>query len=307
VLDSALRLVDNDVRHRAHLVRDFRAIPDVLGNDARLSQVFLNLMVNAVQALESCPRERSEITVRTSTDDKGFAIIEISDTGVGIAPEHLSKIFDPFFTTKPVGLGTGIGLSICHGIVKSMNGAIEVESTLGRGSLFRVRLPSAPANARPALASAATGPRLRAGARLRILIVDDDQRVAQAMRQTLSTHDVTLADGAESGLRALEIADFDAIFCDLMMPGTTGVEFFARLSERRQSRVIFITGGAPTETARGLLERTQAICLYKPVTGEELEEALQRLTASVGPRGLPLDAAYSARNRSSTPPPPDVA
>jgi PAS domain S-box-containing protein len=143
VLDSALRMVDNDIRHRAQLVRDFRAVPEVVGNDARLSQVFVNLLVNAVQALESCERERSEITVRTSTDDQGFAVIEISDTGVGIEPQHLNKIFDPFFTTKAVGLGTGIGLSICHGIVKSMNGAIAVDSKLGHGSVFRVRLPSA--------------------------------------------------------------------------------------------------------------------------------------------------------------------
>jgi PAS domain S-box-containing protein len=148
VLDSALRMVDNDIRHRANLVRDFRAVPEVLGNDARLSQVFLNLLVNAVQALESCARERSEITVRTSTDEKGFAVIEISDTGVGIAPQHLSKIFDPFFTTKPVGLGTGIGLSICHGIVKSMDGMIAVDSKLGHGSVFRVRLPNAATRAR---------------------------------------------------------------------------------------------------------------------------------------------------------------
>jgi len=149
VLDSALRMVDNDLRHRAHLVRDFRAIPDVLGNDGRLSQVFVNLLLNAVQALESCPRERSQITVRTSTDDKGAAVIEISDTGVGIAPQHLNKIFEPFYTTKPVGLGTGIGLSICHGIVKSMDGVIEVESKVGYGSLFRVRLPSAVESSRP--------------------------------------------------------------------------------------------------------------------------------------------------------------
>jgi len=145
VLDSALRMVDNDIRHRAHLVRDFRPVPKVLGNDARLSQVFLNLLLNAVQALESCARERSEITVRTSTDDKGFAVIEISDTGVGIAPQNLNKIFDPFFTTKPVGLGTGIGLSIVHGIVKSMDGVIAVDSKVGQGSVFRVRLPNAAA------------------------------------------------------------------------------------------------------------------------------------------------------------------
>jgi len=148
VLDSALRMVDNDLRHRANLERDFRAVPEVLGNDGRLSQVFLNLLLNAAQALESCPREQSQITVRTFTDDKGFAVVEISDTGVGIAPQHLTKIFDPFFSTKPVGLGTGIGLSICHGIVKSMDGVIEVESTLGQGSLFRVRLPKVPASAR---------------------------------------------------------------------------------------------------------------------------------------------------------------
>jgi len=303
VLDSALRMVDNDIRHRAHLVRDFRAVPHVLGNDARLSQVFLNLLVNAVQALESCSRERSEITVRTFTDESGLAVIEISDTGVGITPEHLNKIFDPFFTTKPVGLGTGLGLSICHGIVKSMNGVIEVESKLGRGSIFRIRLPNAPDSARPALAPVATGPSVRAGAHLRILVVDDDPRVAEAMRQTLARHEVTLADGAESALRAVEASEYDAILCDIMMPGTTGIDLFVRLSELRPSqcsRVIFITGGALTESARHLLERTRAVCLYKPVTGEQLEEALQQLTTTAGASAISRDPAGSTRNRGSS-------
>jgi CheY-like chemotaxis protein len=112
--------------------------------------------------------------------------------------------------------------------------------------------------------------------------VDDDQRVAAAMRQTLASHEVTLADGAESALRAVEASEYDAIFCDIMMPEATGIDFFLRLSELRPShgkRVIFITGGALTESARQLLERTRALCLYKPVTGEQLEEALQQLTA----------------------------
>ncbi len=143
VLDSTLEIAANEIRHRAELVRDFRDVPPVLADASRLGQVFLNLLVNAAQAMIEGDASRQELRVATSTDAAGRAVIEIADTGAGIAPENLERIFDPFFTTKPVGVGTGLGLSICRTIVTALGGDITVESERGRGTTFRVVLPAA--------------------------------------------------------------------------------------------------------------------------------------------------------------------
>jgi signal transduction histidine kinase len=141
ILAFTLDMTDLEIRRHARVVRDFREVPLVLGSDGRLSQVFLNLVLNAVQAIPEGNPEQHEIRLVTSTDARGYAVIEIRDTGVGIPAARVRKIFDPFFTTKPSGIGTGLGLAICHGIAKSLDGEITVESTVGSGSVFRVILP----------------------------------------------------------------------------------------------------------------------------------------------------------------------
>ena len=143
VLESALSVVGNEIRRTARLVRACEATPRVAANDSQLGQVFVNLLLNAVQALPDGEPDRNAITVATRTADDGSAVVEIADTGCGIPPESLPRLYDPFFTTKPVGTGTGLGLSICDGIVASLGGRIEVESEVGKGSLFRVILPPA--------------------------------------------------------------------------------------------------------------------------------------------------------------------
>jgi PAS domain S-box-containing protein len=276
LLESALRMVGNDIRHRARLVCHFEPVPAVLGNEAQLGQVFLNLLVNAVQAVDGRPVDECEIGVRTSTDERGRAVIEISDTGTGIAPDHLQRIFDPFFTTKPVGLGTGIGLSICHGTVKSMQGEIQVESAVGKGSLFRVLLPPAPLDAEPSKEPPLSGADLRPLAPRRVLVMDDDRSVAEALKQALVGHDVTLAASAEEGLRAVRNTQFDAMLCDVMMPGMTGIAFYEQLDRAEQQKVVFITGGVLTESARRFLDERKVPCLEKPVGVEELSAVLKR-------------------------------
>ena len=104
--------------------------------------MFLNLVMNALESMVEGDRERNELRVRTSTDSAGRPVVEVSDSGSGIAPEIQSRIFDPFFTTKPVG-GTGLGLAMCHRILSEAGGEISIDSTVGRGSTFRVRLRSA--------------------------------------------------------------------------------------------------------------------------------------------------------------------
>ena len=143
LLESSINLASSHLLDKARLVRDYGEVPEVLGIPHRLGQVFLNLLVNAAQAIRVGSSETNVIQVRTRVE-RGKAVIEVIDTGEGIRPEHLKRLFDPFFTTKPVGEGTGLGLSICHGIVAALGGSMEVESNLGAGSTFRVLLPLAP-------------------------------------------------------------------------------------------------------------------------------------------------------------------
>jgi signal transduction histidine kinase/ligand-binding sensor domain-containing protein len=145
VLDQTLEMMAQELRSRARLVKDYGALQPVMGDEARLSQVFLHLLANAVQAIPEGQPERNEIRVATRRDTDGRAVVEVQDSGQGIAPEILPRIFEPFFTTKEAGEGAGLGLSICHATIEAMGGEIQVRSEPGRGSTFRILLPPAPA------------------------------------------------------------------------------------------------------------------------------------------------------------------
>src|SRR5207247_1049724 len=121
-------LASSAIQQRACLRTDLSPVPAVLANETRLGQVFVNLLVNAAQAIAEGAAARNEVRVVSRTDDAGRAVVEVHDTGSGIPPEIMGRLFDPFFTTKPVGEGTGLGLSICHGIVASLGGALAVAS-----------------------------------------------------------------------------------------------------------------------------------------------------------------------------------
>jgi len=148
VADSAIAMAAHEIGQRAKLVREYASTARVAGNESRLLQVVLNLIVNAAQAIETGSRADHEIRVRIADAGRGWARLSVADTGCGIPDEHLPRIFDPFFTRKPVGEGTGLGLSISHGIVSGHGGRIEVESRPGEGTCFRVYLPLQPAPAR---------------------------------------------------------------------------------------------------------------------------------------------------------------
>jgi two-component system, NtrC family, sensor kinase len=135
-LDRTLNIVRNELKYKAHIVRDYGAPAEIECMPSRLDQVFLNLLVNAGQSIGA----NGTITLSTGTE-RDEAWIAVADTGCGIAPENLNRIFDPFFTTKPVGEGTGLGLSVSHSIVRKHGGRIDVESEVGRGTRFTVRLP----------------------------------------------------------------------------------------------------------------------------------------------------------------------
>ncbi|MEK6583809.1 MAG: ATP-binding protein, partial [Nitrospirota bacterium] len=135
-LESTLNIVWNEIKYKAEVKTLYGDIPQVLCYSQQLNQVFMNILVNAAHAIEG----KGVITLRTFSEN-GNVVIEISDTGKGISPEHLSRIFEPFFTTKPVGMGTGLGLSVAYAIIKKHNGEITVDSKVGAGTRFQVCIP----------------------------------------------------------------------------------------------------------------------------------------------------------------------
>jgi signal transduction histidine kinase len=135
-IESTLSVVWNELKYKADVIKDLGELPSVKCYPQQLNQVFMNLLINGSQAIEG----RGEIRIKTRAAEK-YIEVEISDTGSGIPKENLGKIFDPFFTTKGVGKGTGLGLNVSYNIIKKHHGTLEVESEVGKGSLFRIRIP----------------------------------------------------------------------------------------------------------------------------------------------------------------------
>ncbi len=290
VIESALRLMGNDVRQRATIHRDYRPTPEVTGNHAKLHQVFLNLFINATHAIEEAvgppdaagapsSHRGAEIRISTDTDTHGDCVVEVSDTGIGIAPEHLDQIFEPFFTTKPVGVGTGLGLAMCRSIIESMSGSITVTSEQGRGTTFRLVMPRARAvTALPRITQTQRRTRLPRG---KILVIDDNRAVCDCVSAILSDHHhVDIAESGAAALLKMETTHYDAIFCDLRMPQMNGIELLNALlaaGKGDERRVIFFTGGPVSEATRTVLQQHGRPCLTKPLSEEQLERALRDL------------------------------
>lgn len=267
LLDSSLRMCRNELRHRALVVKHYEPVPFICANESRLGQVFVNLLVNAAQSIPEGCADDNQVRVSTRIDKRGQALVEITDTGGGIAPDLLTRVFDPFFTTKPVGQGTGLGLAICRRILADMGGSITVASTLGRGSTFSVTLPLTEATAEP-VSQAADVP-TSASKRGKVLIIDDEALVRTYVARALDEdHDVVAEASARQALAHIRRGTrFDAIICDVMMPEVTGIDFYEQLVEvapEQGPRVIFLTGGAFSARARRFLETTANPVVEKP-------------------------------------------
>ncbi|HVI00479.1 MAG TPA: response regulator [Enhygromyxa sp.] len=269
VLDSSVRMAINEIRHRARLERNYMETPPVLANSSRLGQVFLNLIVNAAQAIPDGAAEHNLIRLATATGSDGYAEIMVTDTGSGIPAALLERIFEPFVTMKPVGVGTGLGLYICRDIIHHLGGVIEVESELGKGSTFKVRLPPAPNELRAGpIAAVSNRQREKELPRSRILVIDDEPNIGRSFARSLPEHDVIFVDSGREGIRRLDEGErFDVIFCDVMMPDLTGRDVHEQIGERHSSmleRIVFMTGGAFTERASEFIERVNARRVDKP-------------------------------------------
>ncbi len=279
VLESSINMAMSHILPRAQLVREYGALQPVLADETRLGQVFLNLLVNAAQAIPEGAPEQHRIILKTRAGTSGEAIVEVEDTGVGIESWKLERIFEPFWTDKPVGVGTGLGLSIVHGIVTGLGGEISVRSEPGSGSSFRVVLPSRP---RDDAAPAPVGVAPRGAARRpRVLLIDDEPHLGTTLATGLREHADLIA--VRSGREAIELLlrddAFDLILCDLMMPDLTGMDVFEEVSKTRpalRGRFVFTTGGAVTERARQFIEEKPDQRLDKPFRLEQVEALLRR-------------------------------
>jgi PAS domain S-box-containing protein len=280
VLESTLRMAATEIRHRARLITSYAGVPPVDGSEGRLGQVFLNLIVNAAQALPEGRFDSNEIRVATSLDDRGRVLVSVADTGPGIPVDVQRRMFTPFFTSKPAGVGTGLGLCICQRIVTSFGGKIWFESMTGHGTVFHVLLlPASKAASKRPTGKPVEPPASRRG---RLIVIDDDASVTRAMKRMLGQeHDVSVANTAAPVLEALAAGQrFDVILCDLMMPQLTGMDFYEallRIDAEQARRVVFLTGGAFTPTAREFLTSVANPSLEKPLDPHRLSAFVNTL------------------------------
>jgi CheY-like chemotaxis protein len=249
-------------------------------------------------------------------------VITVSDTGSGIRPEHLERIFDPFFSTKPESEGQGLGLAICHEIVATAGGDIQVTSALGRGTEFVISLRAglapgleAPPSTQPGPAATAPAPAPRATSlmakaavapdeRPRALIIDDEDLVRRVLRRqlggTFRVEDVASAHGA----RELLTTDpgWDLVFCDMMMPGMSGMalaDWIAEHAPTLRGRLVFMTGGAFTVEAQRYLAQAANPVLEKPFQAAQVLQVARDLLARLGTRSGRRREAEAGETTSS--------
>jgi PAS domain S-box-containing protein len=256
-------------------------LPWIWADSHMLYQVAANLIANAQQAMHDAPPPR-RLTIATRVEaSSGRIILIVADTGPGIPAEVQPRIFEPFFTTKPPGQGTGLGLSLCQGIIDSHGGTMRLESQPGRGAAFIVELPAGTHQTETAIPSHAPGRRPPVKQK-HILILDDEPEVVAILAELLSidSHLVDTATTSAMALDKLQKHPYDLILSDLCMPELDGAAFYRELQHHHPAlcqRVIFLTGDSLSPESRMFLEQTAVPTLGKPVTLMELRSAVQQL------------------------------
>jgi len=276
-LDAALSMAESELKYQARVEKDYKEVSRVLGNDARLTQVFVNLLVNAAQSFEGVNRPSNVVTVRTWEDDESV-FVEIGDNGCGIPAEHMQRLVDPFFSAKAGGRkGTGLGLSIVHNILASTGGHLEIASTLGEGTRVCVALPRA--RRKGGAITASLSPQ---GTRGRLLVIDEDPLIGTAIQRIAQRdYDAVVLSAGEAAVTLLEGNDhFDLILCDLNMPGMSGMDLFDWVRSHRPElvrKMVFMTGGAFTPRATRFVYEVSNPVVEKPFDVEEFGVRLAEL------------------------------
>jgi signal transduction histidine kinase/CheY-like chemotaxis protein len=311
VRDPQLHSSDIDVR-----VVLAERLPLVYIDHTRLEDVLVNLIQNAENAIaarrsgssksSAVPSNaRGEITVATSfRSEPDRILVEVFDNGSGLKEEDLSRVFDPFFTTREVGQGTGLGLSVCYGIVREHGGTITARNAVGGGAAFTIELPVMAESLATATAAAAGAPPPPAPSyaavavaeepvelpskRPKALVVDDEESNAALVRRVLAGagYDVESTTLSRRALVMMERSAYDAVICDVKMPELSGQELYGRVCQIRPEmarRFIFITGDIDGEDTREFLDESRCSYFMKPFNLERLTSAVDMLTGSRAP------------------------
>jgi PAS domain S-box-containing protein len=271
-------LETNSIKVSTYFAPELRA---TIADGAQLQQVFLNLIVNAETEMKLA-HGKGKLSIRTEAIDDTMRI-SFKDNGPGIAKENMARLFDPFFTTREVGQGTGLGLSVCHGIIAEHNGQIYAESKRGQGATFIVELPIVTRPQQLGLAE----PELeesQEAAKARILVVDDEPVIRDFLSHVLTDegHEVETVDNAEDALEKVETERYSLILLDIKMPGMSGIELYNHFKKTAQSlarRVVFITGDVMGADTTAFLSRTKAPRIDKPFDAEQLKKEIKRILA----------------------------
>jgi PAS domain S-box-containing protein len=274
----AYELAASNIKVTLQLSRD---MPMTIADPGQLQQVFLNLIINAETEMKLA-HDRGKLTIKTERINNTLRIT-FKDNGPGIARENLQTIFDPFFTTREVGQGTGLGLSVCHGIVTEHNGRIWVESELGKGAAFIIELPLATEEGRfetpePVIEE------VTSVAKARILVVDDEPVIRQFISQVLGEqgHTVETVDNAASALKMVKSKRYRLILLDIKMPGMGGVELykkFQKIAPSLTKRIVFITGDVMGKRTMSFLDKTKTHYIMKPFDARQLKAEINRILA----------------------------
>ncbi|MBC7366106.1 MAG: response regulator [Undibacterium sp.] len=272
----------------------------IFADPSQLKQVVMNLIINALHAMARNTRPRLALTVSRKG---GFGCLEVSDNGSGIAPEVIERIFDPFFTTKGPDKGSGLGLSICQSLVRSLGGKITVNSTPGCGARFSVSLPLAASDGAATTHSAApfaARARVDLAAGQRVLVVEDDDVVRkflqEALRAGFGCRVDAVVDGAEALQRAA-VQPYVLVISDVRMPGMNGPEFYRRLCELRSElagRFVFVTGHEGEDTLVELMGQVEVPLLAKPFTMQRLHEICGPILGRTGGEARSSNCMVSA-------------
>lgn len=260
-------------------------LPLLWADPHQLHQVVVNLVSNAHHAMRETPPPR-RLTLTTRFDPAQRQVsLEVADTGPGIPPEIQGRIFEPFFTTKPPGQGTGLGLSLCQGIVERHRGAIRVKSRPGQGAVFMVELPiEAPPEGEVEAETVESLAPIRGKA---ILVVDDELDVARVLAEILAAdgHRVETAANGAAALDKLRERSYDVILSDARMPELDGAGLYRELERTNPGlvrRFIFVTGDVLGPETQEFLERTGAASVSKPFTPKSVQKVVQRVLRAPG-------------------------
>jgi CheY-like chemotaxis protein len=245
----------------------------VLADRRQLEQVLLNLVVNAADAMP----HGGLLVLSTGADEAGVWF-EVADSGVGMPPETRQRAFEPFFTTKRASEGTGLGLSIVDGIVRAHGGVVELESEVGKGTTFRVRLPRRVAPATPELDARTAAPSLPLGAGERVLIIEDDTGARESLKELvrLLGYRVSALGSGEEGAALPVHPPFDVLLTDLVLPGMSGLEVTALLRERwPRLRVVLMSGYTEVEALGSHTADSRLRFIAKPIDRVGLAQELR--------------------------------